>query len=199
VSFAPFVSFVVQLGARMNTDGRKVAIGWPSDTGRRIVVRMRSLRLIVTAVGAYASLGLAACSTPEPPVAQVDAQAVLPAASLRKTDFVRRYMLITVRDGDELPFTTSGEPPKLNAPRRVWIGVFVRTPSVWTSAPAGVQQVFKRDQFPEYVHGGCQVVNLVADATTGMTLSSWCNIDPGGPSDRLTPIPHFNAENSPFR
>lgn len=42
-------------------------------------------------------------------------------------------------------------------------------------------------------------MNLISDAATGKTLSSWCNIDTGVPSDRLTPIPHFNAENSPFR
>lgn len=160
---------------------------------------MHSIRLKVTAVGAYASLSLAACSTPEPPVAQVDAQAILPSAGLNKSDFVRHYMSMTVRDGDELPFTTSGEPPKLDAPRRVWVAVFVRTPSIWTAAPAGVHLVRERDQFPEYFHGGCQVVNLIADATTGKTLSSWCNIDTGVPSDRLTPVPHFNAEDSPFR
>jgi hypothetical protein len=160
---------------------------------------MSSIRLKVAAAGAYASLSFAACSAPETPVVQVDAQAILPATGLRKTDFVRHYMLMTVRDGDELPFTTSGEPPKLDAPRRVWVAVFVRTPSVWTSAPAGVHLVRERGQFPEYFHGGCQVVNLISDAATGKTLSSWCNIDTGLPSDRLTPIPHFNAENSPFR
>lgn len=165
----------------------------------RIVVGMRSNPLKAAAVSAYALLSLSACSGSEAPVVQVDAQAILPAAGLRKTDFVRHYMLVTVRDGDELPFTTSGEPPKLDAPRRVWVAVFVRTPSVWTSAPAGVHLVRERDQFPEYFHGGCQVVNLISDATTGKTLSSWCNIDTGVPSDRLAPIPHFNAENSPFR
>jgi hypothetical protein len=159
---------------------------------------MRSIGLQVAAAGVCASLGLAACSAPEPGVAQVDASAILPAPSLRKTDFLRRYMLMTVRDGDELPFTTSGAPPKLDAPRKVWVGVFVRTPSVWTSAPAEVHLVRQRDQFPEYVHGGCQVVNLIADADTGRTLSSWCNVDLGGSGDRPTPIPHFSAENSPF-
>jgi hypothetical protein len=168
------------------------------DIGYRIVASMRSIRLKVAAVGAYASLSLAACSTPEPPVAQVDAQAILPFAGLNKSDFVRHYMPMTVRNGDELPFTTSGEPPKLDAPRRVWVAVFVRTPSIWTSGPSGVHLVRERDQFPEYVHGGCQVVNLIADATTGKTLSSWCNIDDGDPGNRLTPIPHFDAENSPF-
>lgn len=135
--------------------------GWMPGVDCRIVGSMRSIRLQVAAVGAYASLNLAACSAPAPPVAQVDAQAILPAAGLRKTDFVRHYMLMTVRDRDELPFTTSGEPPELDSPRRVWVAVFVRTPSVWTSAPAGVHLVRERDQFPEYFHGGCQVVNLI--------------------------------------
>ncbi|WP_158235442.1 hypothetical protein [Caulobacter sp. FWC2] len=169
------------------------------DIDCRIVFSMSLISLKATAVFACASLSLAACSSAEPPVAQVDAQAILPAAGLKKTDFIRHYMLMTVHAGDELPFTTSGEPPKLDAPRRVWVAVFVRTPSVWTSAPAGVHVVRERDQFPEYFHGGCQVVNLISDATTGKTLSSWCNIDTGDPSDGPTPIPHFNAENSPFR
>jgi hypothetical protein len=159
---------------------------------------VRSISLQVAAAGAYAGLSLAACSVPEPRVAQADARAILPATGLKKTDFVRHYMLMTVRDGDEFPFTTSGAPPKLDAPRKVWVAVFVRTPSVWTSAPAGVHLVRERGQFPEYVHGGCQVVNLIADAATGKTLSSWCNIDDGAPGDRPTPIPHFSADNSPF-
>ncbi|MBO9708170.1 MAG: hypothetical protein J7521_08155 [Caulobacter sp.] len=159
---------------------------------------MSLVRPKAAAVCVYASLSIAACSAPEPPVAQVDAQAILPAADLRKADFIRHYMLMTVRNGDELPFTTSGEPPKLDAPRRVWVAVFVRTPSVWTSAPAGIHLVRGRDQFPEYVHGGCQVVNLIADARTGRTLSSWCNVDLGVSGDKPTPIPHFSTENSPF-
>lgn len=175
-----------------------VANGWRADVDCRIILSMRSIRSKVAAVGACASLSLTACSTPEPPVAKVDAQAILPAADLKKTDFVRYYMLTTVRDGDELPFTTSGAPPKLDAPRTVWVAVFVRTPSVWTSAPAGIHLVRGRDRFPEYVHGGCEVVNLIADAHTGRTLSSWCNVDLGVSSDRPTPIPHFSAENSPF-
>lgn len=96
---------------------------------------MRLFRLQAAALGAYASLSFTACSAPELRVAQVDAQAILPAANLKKTDFVRHYRLMTVRNGDELPFTTIGEPPKL---------------------------------------------------------------DDGAPGDRLTPIPHFSAENSPF-
>lgn len=172
--------------------------GWIADVERGIVGGMGSIRLQAAAIGACASLSCTACSAPEPGVAQVDAQAILPAADLRKADFVRHYMLMTVRDGDELPFTTSGEPPKLDSPRRIWVAVFVRTPSVWTSAPAGVRLVGKRDQFPEYFHGGCQVVNLISDAATGKTLSSWCNFDDRVSGDKPIPIPHFSAGNSPF-
>lgn len=159
---------------------------------------MRSIRLHAATLVACASLSFTACSAPEPRVAQVDAQAILPAVGLKKEKFVRCYMLITVRDGDEIPFTTTGEAPRLDGPRRVWVAVFVRTPSVWTSAPSGVHLVRERGQFPEYVHGGCQVVNLIADADTGKTLSSWCNVDLGVSGDRPTPVPHFSAENSPF-
>jgi hypothetical protein len=144
------------------------------------------------------SLSLTACSAPPPSVEQVDDRAILPAAGLKKTDYVRHYRLTTLRDADALPFTTTSSPAKLDKPLKVWIAVYARTPSVWTDAPARLHVVAAGDALPEYVHGGCQVVNLIADAATGETLSSWCNIDDSQPGDQLTPIPHFTAKDSPF-
>lgn len=117
----------------------------------------------------------AACApgtvTPE----TVDARAVLPAG-LDQSHYDRHYLLTTITSDEDLPFTTS---PSfvLSEPRLVWVGAYARTPSVWTDATPEVQVVERRDQFPEFVHGGCEVVNVVSDAFTGETLASWCNVD----------------------
>jgi hypothetical protein len=132
-------------------------------------------------------LGPASAGTPA--TAQVvDALAVLPDRRLSKYQYVRYLMQATIQTDDDLPFTTSGA-FGLPAPRSVWLGVFVRTPSVWTSAHAEVRVVARREDFPEFVHGGCAVVNLVADAETGETLGSWCNVNGGQPvRGRPTPL-----------
>ena len=60
-----------------------------------------------------------------------DARAVLPDQRLSTDQYVRYYMLATIRSDEDLPFTTSGS-FSLAAPHRVWLGVYVRTPSIWT-------------------------------------------------------------------
>ena len=153
----------------------------------------------IAALTVLALLGGTACSEAVATARSVDDHAILPASAGSKSNFRRAYMLMTARDLDDLPFTTGGGPERLTTPRKVWVGVFVRTPSVWTSAPRGIQIVAQRDQFPQYVHGGCAVVNLVADASSGETLSSWCNIDDGATSGGPAAIPSYFAKGSPFR
>lgn len=128
----------------------------------------------------------------------VDSRSVLPELHIRKDQYVRYFMRATIRSDEDLPFTTSGT-FSLGAPRDVWLGVFVRTPSIWTKAPAGMHVVTRRDQFPEFVHGGCSVVNLVADASTGQTLGSWCNVVGGPVHGRPATIPTFFPDRSPLR
>jgi hypothetical protein len=128
-----------------------------------------------------------------------DARAVLPDQRLRKDQYVRYYLRATIRSDADVPFTTSGS-FSLAAPRTVWLGVYVRTPSLWTSAPAGMRVVARRKQFPEFVHGGCAVVNIVADVETGETLGSWCNIDDGPPVNGMpTSLPAYLPVHSPLR
>ena len=128
-----------------------------------------------------------------------DARAVLPDQGLSKDQYVRYYMRTTISSDEDLPFTTSLS-FSLAAPRAVWLGVYVRSPSIWTRAPAGMQVVVRREHFPEYVHGGCEVVNIVADAETGETLGSWCNIDDGPTTwGRLTQVPSYFPVHSPLR
>lgn len=128
-----------------------------------------------------------------------DARAVMPDRHLSKDQYVRYWMRATIRSDEDLPFTTSGS-FSLAVSRAVWLGVYVRTPSLWTSAPAGMNVVSRREQFPEFVHGGCAVVNVVADADTGETLGSWCNIDDGSlVQDMPTPLPTYFPSQSPLR
>jgi hypothetical protein len=128
-----------------------------------------------------------------------DARAMLPDPRLSKDQYVRYYLRATIRSDEDLPFTTSGS-FSLAAPRAVWLGVYVRTPSIWTNAPAGIHVVATPSQFPEFVHGGCAVVNIVADAETGETLGSWCNIDDGPPLNGMpTPLPSYFPVHSPLR
>ena len=128
-----------------------------------------------------------------------DVSAVLPDPHLNKDQYVRYFMRTTIRSDADLPFTTSGS-FMLAAPRVVWIGVYVRTPSLWTRATAGMHLVASRKQFPEFVHGGCAIVNLVADGETGATLGSWCNIDDSAPGNGMPPpLPIYLPLHSPLR
>lgn len=129
----------------------------------------------------------------------VDARAVLPDHRLSKEQYARYYLRAVIRTDEDLPFTTTS-PFSLRAPRTVWVGVYVRTHSLWTNEPAGIHVVATREQFPEFVHGGCGVVNIVADADTGETLGSWCNIDDSSPvNGALTPLPTYFPAHSPLR
>ena len=122
----------------------------------------------------------------------------MPEGQLKKEGYVRDYLLTTISGEDDLPFTTA--PPSVNLlhPRRVWVAVYVRTPNE-TSAPAGVRVVKQRSELPQLFHGGCTVVNLVADAVTGETLGSWCNIDTSPPVKEMTPLPAYLSPSGPFR
>lgn len=127
----------------------------------------------------------------------VDARAVLPDG-LDKSHYVRQYLLTTVASDEDLPFTTSHS-FVLPEPRLVWVGAYARTPSVWTDSAPGIQVVERREQFPEFVQGGCEVVNVVSDAFTGETLASWCNVDDGPPVNRMPrALPIYLPAHSPL-
>jgi len=122
------------------------------------------------------TLALAACTPNAIPAATVDARVFLPDARIMKGDYVRYYLLTTITSDADLPFSTSHS-FLLPEPLAVWVAVYARTPSAWTSAPSGVHIVERRQDFPEFVHGGCDAVNVVVAADTGETLGSWCNVD----------------------
>ena len=112
-----------------------------------------------------------------PPVSAVDAKAVLPDGALPKEQYVRRYSLREVRVGDDTPyFTTEGEFGFV-APRRVWVAVYTFPGDLDEKQRPGLIVISEDDAMPMVFHGGCAVVNLVADPDDGKTLASWCNVD----------------------
>lgn len=144
------------------------------------------------------ALAIAACAPSDATLQIVDARAVLPDGLLKR-DYVRHYLRLTITDDTDLPFTTSHD-FTLPAPRLVWAGVYVRAPGVWTASPARIEVVEQRERLPEVFHGGCDVVNIVADARTGETLGSWCNVDDRETVDG-TPrrVPSYIPPHSPLR
>ena len=142
---------------------------------------------------------LAACAPDLAPAETVDARVHLPDPRLKKDDYVRYYLRATITSDVDLPFSTSHS-FLLPAPREVWVGVYARTPSIWTTAPAGMHVVEQREDFPEFVHGGCEAVNVVVDAYTGETLGSWCNLDDRQSFDGIPRrVPTYIPDGSPLR
>jgi len=142
---------------------------------------------------------LAACAPYPVPAETVDAHVHLPDAGLNKDDYARYYLRATITGDTDLPFTTSHS-FQIPAPRDVWVAVYARTLSIWTDGPAGIHIVERRQEFPEFVHGGCEIVNVVADAHTGETLGSWCNVDDRESADGSPlRVPNFIPDGSPLR
>ena len=127
-----------------------------------------------------------------PPVSVVDAQAVLPDGALPKERYVRRYSLREVRVGDDTPyFTTQGEFGFVS-PIRVWVAVYTLSGSGDEKHQPGLVVLSGDEAMPMVFHGGCTVVNLVADPDDGQTLASWCNVDDRPTADgSLQAVPTF--------
>lgn len=142
---------------------------------------------------------LAACAPQTPPRTQVtaaeaNARAVLPEGARPKDAYGAYYLLKSVRTAEDLPFTTSND-FALPQARRVWVAVFTAAPG----APRGLHVVKGEAEMPQVVHGGCIAVNLIADAATGETLASWCNIDDRPPIGGMPrPLAIYIPEGSPF-
>lgn len=158
---------------------------------------MRIKRAILTA-----SLVTILCACQSPPHKRVDDLAVLPDGAMAKSGYARFYALIELKTDEDLPFTTS-HTFTLDTPRQVWVGVFTDDVEITANTPriplpsSGATRIEELEDFPRIFHGGCHVVNLVADAQTGETLASWCNVD-DRPSASPFRIPYYFAENSPL-
>lgn len=150
---------------------------------------------------AFTLILLGACQPP--PHKRVDDLAVLPDEAMSKSDYARFYALIELKTDEDLPFTTT-HTFTLDTPRQVWVGVFTDDVEITADTPriplpsSGAIRIEALEDFPRIFHGGCHVVNLVADAQTGETLASWCNVD-DRPSASLSRVPYYFTENSPLR
>jgi hypothetical protein len=127
-----------------------------------------------------------------PPVSAVDAKAVLPDGALPKERYVRRYSLREVRLGDDTPYFTTQREFGFVAPRRVWVAVYTFPGDLDENQRPGLVVMSEDDAMPMVFHGGCAVVNLVADPDDGKTLASWCNVDDRPTADgSLKQVPTF--------
>jgi hypothetical protein len=149
---------------------------------------MASRKQIIAAALAAGMLSASTASMAAPldarRVERLDRSAVLPPAAHPRDAYVRYYMQKKVRGEGDLPFTTTTEVPSLK-PGEVVLGLYVLPEQIWdVKGPPRVVIADGRSPWPSFVHGGCNVVNVVLDARTGKTLGSWCNVD-----DRLPPGP----------
>jgi hypothetical protein len=127
-----------------------------------------------------------------PPLSVVDEQAVLPEGALPKERYVRRYSLREVRIGDDTPYFTTQGPFGFVAPIRVWVAVYTLSGVGDEKHRPGLVVLSEDEAMPMVFHGGCTVVNLVADQDDGQTLASWCNVDDRPTADgSLQPVPTF--------
>lgn len=121
------------------------------------------------------------------PVTSVDEQAVLPDGAPDKARYVRRYSLREVRIGEDTPYFTTQGALEFDAPRRVWVGVYTLPGDLEEDGRPGATYVPEQGELPTVFHGGCSVVNLVADPDDGRTLASWCNVDDRPGASRWLP------------
>lgn len=159
-------------------------------------MRSAASLLISGALGLALTFGLAGCKPKEGSAASVDAQAILPAGAFAKDQYTRSYLLADVKSTEDTPYFTTSEGFELPQPRRVWVAVYVLPEPLETERP-GIRVHAKAEQMPMVFHGGCGVVNLVADARSGETLASWCNVESTFPNPPRR-IPRFNNPSSPF-
>lgn len=153
--------------------------------------------LISGALGLALTFGLAGCKPKEGSAASVDAQAILPAGAFAKDQYTRSYLLADVKSTEDTPYFTTSEDFELAQPRRVWVAVYVLPDPLLETERLGLQVHTRAEQMPMAFHGGCGVVNLVADARSGETLASWCNVESTFPNQPRR-IPRFNNPSSPF-
>ncbi len=154
--------------------------------------------LLVAGLGLFIAITVSGCAPHDATAATVDDLAILPVGASPKASYARSYFLATIKDTDSTPYFTTSEDFDLPEPKRFWVAVYVHSDALSGKAHSPFQLVTKADQMPMAFHGGCQVINLVADATTGKTLSSWCNIEDPQPSSSPTRVPIFQRGSSIF-
>lgn len=145
------------------------AIATPLDSHRTAVPRSEDVAKLETLLAARISMGLWAPRNP--PGARLSP----PDRAMPPDRYVRHYALVNLRSEEDLPFTTFEDAPEGNSKfvgRRI-VGVL--------ASPAVVQRragivIDETGRLPQFIHGGCTVVNVVYDPDTGQLVSAWCNV-----------------------
>ena len=145
------------------------AIATPLDDPRAPVPLAEDIDKLETLLSARISTGLWA------PRNLPGALPSTPDRALPPDRYVRHYALLTLRSEEDLPFTTvedSSEGAGKFVGRRI-VGVLVSP--VVVERRAGVV-ISHTGRLPQFVHGGCSVVNVVYDPEVGQLVSAWCNV-----------------------
>ena len=145
------------------------AIATPLGNHRAPVPRAEDVGKLETLLAARISAGLWAPRNPP------GARPSTPDRAMPLDRYVRHYALVTLRSEEDLPFTTFEDSPEGDSKfvgRRI-VGVLA-SPDV-IGRPAGIV-ISETGQFPQFIHGGCTVVNVVYDPDAGQLVSAWCNV-----------------------
>ena len=122
-------------------------------------------------------------------ISQIEDYLRMPVGARPAREYIRYYSIVTPKTEDDLPFTTLIEPPQVPWGTPVVLGVFVQrgTGDLW-GIKGEPRAIIAPDakKLPNLVHGGCSVVNVVADPHTEQTLGSWCNVDDRSPDQRAS-------------
>ena len=86
-------------------------------------------------------------------------------------------MLREISADEDAPYFTPQGVFQFFEPRRFWVAVYTLRGDEDEKHPPGLVVLSKDEEMPMVFHGGCTVVNLIADPDDGQTLASWCNID----------------------
>lgn len=145
------------------------AIATPLDSHRTAVPRSEDVAKLETLLAARISTGLWAPRNPP------GARPSPPDRAMPPDRYVRHYALVNLRSEEDLPFTTFEDAPEGDSKfvgRRI-VGVLA-SPAV-VQRPAGIV-IDETGRLPQFIHGGCTVVNVVYDPDTGQLVSAWCNV-----------------------
>jgi hypothetical protein len=139
--------------------------------------------LLASALWAVASAASASPALTEAVVAHLEAGLRLPTGSAPLTRYSRWYTTIRVKSVDDLPFSTIQDGVPVPAGKSLVLGIYALRGGLWGVEPAGTKIVSIGD-FPQFVHGGCDAVNVVYDPARKKILGTWCNVDDRTPPPR---------------
>ncbi len=118
-------------------------------------------------------------------IARVEFQLRLPPGAAALPDYTRWYTMVRFKTIYDLPFSTIRPDVRIRAGEPVVLGIFARHGGVWHVGPPS-SRIVAPARFPQFVHGGCDAVNVIYSSVQDKILGVWCNVD-----DRIPPPPHL--------